>query len=214
MSIAHELTFTHVFVPAPAGEASKHTLLLLHGTGGNEHDLVALGHRIDPSAALLSPRGKVLEQGMPRFFRRLAEGVFDIPDLKRRTQELADFVEAAAGHYGLDQNRIIAVGYSNGANIAASMMLLRPEVLHEAILFRPMVPLVPEPLPDLSDFQVLIAAGNQDPIVSMDETERLATLLRNSGAEVTSHLANAGHGLTAEEIDIAANWIAAKLSIT
>src|SRR5262245_59000158 len=132
--------FIHEFVP---GNSSR-TLLLLHGTGGNERDLIALGRELDPNAALLSPRGKVLEHGMPRFFRRLAEGVFDLEDLKHRTNELADFVAAATHHYGLASDNVVAVGYSNGANIAASMLLLRPEILSAAILFRAMVPLIPD----------------------------------------------------------------------
>ena len=129
--------FIHEFVPG----SSSRTLLLLHGTGGNERDLIPLGRELDPNAALLSPRGKVLENGMPRFFRRLAEGVFDLEDLKYRTNELADFVTAAAQHYGFATDQLVAVGYSNGANIAASMLLLRPEIMHRAILFRAMVPL-------------------------------------------------------------------------
>src|SRR6266542_6119784 len=132
--------FIHEFVPG----TSHWTLLLLHGTGGNERDLIPLGRELDPNASLLSPRGKILENGMPRFFRRLAEGVFDLEDLKQRTNELADFVGRAAQHYKLAADQIVAVGYSNGANIAASMLLLRPEILHAAILFRTMVPLVPE----------------------------------------------------------------------
>src|SRR6184192_4850281 len=132
--------FIHEFVLGK----SERTLLLLHGTGGNERDLIPLGHELDPNAALLSPRGKVLENRLPRFFRRLAEGVFDLEDLKNRTHELADFVAAAAKHYGFASDNLVAVGYSNGANIAASMLLLRPEILSDAILFRAMVPLIPE----------------------------------------------------------------------
>src|SRR6059036_1039343 len=135
--------FIHQFVPGN----SARTLLLLHGTGGNERDLIPLGHELDPNASLLSPRGKMLENGMPRFFRRLAEGVFDLEDLQKRTHELADFVKAAAKHYGFASDNVVAVGYSNGANIAASMLLVRPEILSAAILFRAMVPLVPETQP-------------------------------------------------------------------
>ena len=135
--------FIHEFV---AGKSNR-TLLLLHGTGGNERDLIPLGRELDPNAALLSPRGKILENGMPRFFRRLAEGVFDLEDLKKRTHELADFVVAAADRYKIDIHNIVAVGYSNGANIAASMLLLRPEILSAAILFRAMLPLVPDQQP-------------------------------------------------------------------
>src|SRR5437762_1867112 len=184
--------FIHEFVPGTSGR----TLLLLHGTGGNEHDLIPLGRELDPNAALLSPRGQILENGMPRFFRRLAEGVFDVEDLKQRTNELADFVINATERYEIDMKNIIAVGYSNGANIAASMLLLRPEILPAAILFRAMVPLVPENLPDLSSVRVWMGAGNQDPIVPASETKRLAELLRRAGADVTIRFFNAGHGLT------------------
>src|SRR5207248_4811142 len=147
--------FIHEFV---AG-SSPRTLLLLHGTGGSERDLIPLGRELDPSASLLSPRGKVLENGMPRFFRRLAEGVFDLDDLKTRTQELAEFVAAAARHYEFDADEVVAVGYSNGANIAASILLLRPKVLRAAVLFRAMVPLLPKDLPDLSPVRVWVGAG-------------------------------------------------------
>jgi len=197
------LDFIHEFVPG----SSKRTLLLLHGTGGNEHDLIALGREIDPVAAILSPRGKVLENGMPRFFRRLAEGIFDEEDLKRRTHELADFVGAAAQHYKFATDEIVAVGYSNGANIAASLLLLRPETLRTAILFRAMVPLIPEKLPDLSSARIWISAGNQDPIIPTSETQRLVDLLRTAEADVTIRVVNAGHGLTNNEIEIARDWL-------
>jgi phospholipase/carboxylesterase len=198
-----ELDFIHEFVPG----SSKRTLLLLHGTGGNEHDLIPLGREIDPAASILSPRGKVLENGMPRFFRRLAEGIFDEEDLNRRTHELADFVGAAAQHYKFAADKIVAVGYSNGANIAASLLLLRPETLRAAILFRAMVPLVPKKLPDLSSARVWIGAGNQDPIIPTSETQRLVDLLRTAGADVTIRFVNAGHGLTNNEIEIARDWL-------
>src|SRR4030095_16128755 len=174
--------FIHEFVPG----TSNRTLLLLHGTGGNERELLPLGHELDPNASLLSPRGKILENGMPRFFRRLAEGVFDLEDLKTRTNELADFVAAAARHYELAADNIVGVGYSNGANIAASMLLLRPEIMHAAILFRAMVPLIPDILPDLSSVGVWTGAGDQDPIIPSSETQRLVDFLSQAGA--------AGHG--------------------
>jgi predicted esterase len=195
--------FIHEFVPG----SSSRTLLLLHGTGGNERDLIPLGRELDPNAALLSPRGKVLENGMPRFFRRLAEGVFDLEDLKYRTNELADFVAAAAQHYGFASGKLVAVGYSNGANIAASMLLLRPEILHAAILFRAMVPLVPDNLPDLSSVQVWIGAGNQDPIIPTSETQRLVELLREAGADVTIRFLESGHELTRDDVDAAREWL-------
>jgi len=197
------LDFVHEFVPG----SSKRTLLLLHGTGGNERDLIPLGRELDPRAALLSPRGKILENGMPRFFRRLAEGVFDLEDLKKRTNELAAFVAAAAQHYGFASDKVVAIGYSNGANIAASMLLLRPEILRAAILFRAMVPLVPEKLPDLSLLRVWIGAGNQDPIIPTSETQRLVELLRGAGADVTIRFFDAGHNLTDNEIEIARDWL-------
>jgi predicted esterase len=196
------LDFVHEFVPG----SSKQTLLLLHGTGGNEHDLIRLGREIDPTAGILSPRGKVLENGMPRFFRRLAEGVFDLADLKKRTNELADFIKAAAKHYEFAADKIVAVGYSNGANIAASILLLRPELLRAAILFRAMVPLVPDNLPDLSSVRVWIGAGDQDPIISASETQRLVKLLRQAGADVTVWFAHATHALTNIEIKTARRW--------
>ena len=197
------LNFVHEFVPG----SSTRTLLLLHGTGGNEHDLIPLGREVDPAAGILSPRGKVLENGMPRFFRRLAEGVFDEEDLKKNTYELADFVSAAAQHYEFPADKIAAVGYSNGANIAASLLLLRPKTLRAAVLFRAMVPLVPEKMPDLSSVRVWIGAGNQDPVIPTSETQRLVELLRSGRAEVTIHFVNAGHGLTSAEVETASQWL-------
>jgi phospholipase/carboxylesterase len=197
--------FIHEFIPG----SSARTLLLFHGTGGNERDLISLGRELDPNASLLSPRGKVLENGMPRFFRRLAEGVFDLEDLKKRTHELADFVIAAAKHYKIDIRHMIAVGYSNGANIAASILLLRPETFAAAILFRAMVPFVPETQPDLSSVRVLIGAGSIDPIVPASETKQLAELLRSAGAEVTIRFFQGGHELTHADIHAAQEWLRA-----
>ena len=196
--------FIHDFVPG----SSSRTLLLLHGTGGNERDLISLGRELDPNAALLSPRGKVLENGMPRFFRRLAEGVFDLEDLKYRTNELADFVAAAAQHYGFASDNVVAVGYSNGANIAASMLLLRPEILSAAILFRAMVPLIPDRQPNLPSIRVWIGAGAHDPIIPTSETNALAELLRNDGADVTIRYFQTGHQLTRDDVDAARDWLA------
>jgi predicted esterase len=201
------LGFRHRFVPARAG-ASSPVLLLLHGTGGTEDDLLPLGHTLLPGAALLAPRGRVLENGMPRFFRRLAEGVFDLNDLKHRTHELADFVAAAAAEYGFDARRVFAAGYSNGANIAASTLLLRPGVLAGALLLRAMLPLDPETSPDLAGVPVFMAAGRLDPIVPAESVERLAALLRQAGAGVTLRWQNSGHGLEREEIAAAAEWLA------
>jgi predicted esterase len=197
--------FIHEFVPG----SSKRTLLLLHGTGGNERDLIPLGHDLDPNASLLSPRGKVLENGMPRFFRRLAEGVFDLEDLKKRTHELADFVVSAAAHYKIDIKHMIAVGYSNGANIAASTLLLRPETFAAAISFRAMVPFVPDTQADLSSVRVLIGAGSSDPIVPASETKQLAELLRSAGADVTIRFFEGGHQLIQQDIHAAHEWLRA-----
>jgi predicted esterase len=195
--------FIHEFVSG----SSNRTLLLLHGTGGNERDLIPLGRELDPHAALLSPRGKVLENGMPRFFRRFAEGVFDLEDLKNRTNELADFVAAAAQHYGFASDNAVAVGYSNGANIAASMLFLRPRLLSAAVLFRAMVPLLPDTEPNLSSVRVWIGAGTDDPIIPTSETKGLAELLRSAGADVTIRFFQAGHELTLGDVEAAREWL-------
>jgi predicted esterase len=201
-----QLGFIHTFIPAKDPK-SPITLLLLHGTGGNENSLLPLGHSLAPGSALLSPRGKVLENGMPRFFRRLAEGVFDLEDLEFRSHELADFAEDASKVYKFDLTKLIAVGYSNGANIAASILLLRPQLLAGAVLFRPMVPLVPEKTPDLYGIPVLISAGLSDPIVAQEKSEQLAALLQDAGADVTLRWQDSGHELNSEEIKYAKEWL-------
>ena len=203
------LGFVHRFVPAQTSDAP--TLLLLHGTGGNENDLLPVGGMLDERAALLSPRGKVLEHGMPRFFRRLAEGVFDHEDLMRRTHELAGFVERAVDEYDIDQRRLFAVGFSNGANIAASLLLAYPRLLAGAVLLRAMVPFRPETLPDLLGTPVYIAAGRADQIVPAENTERLAHLLREAGAGVTLDWQPGGHGIGPEEIQSARDWLVEKI---
>ena len=200
------MDFIHRFIPAPAPPATR-TLLLLHGTGGDENDMIPLGRDLDPSAALLSPRGKVLENGMPRFFRRLAEGIFDEEDVVHRARELADFVGAAAARYDFDPERVIAVGFSNGANIAAAMLLLRPEALAGAILFRAMVPLVPPVLPNLAHARVLLSSGKQDPIVPVENAERLAAMLQEAGADVTSRFEPVGHALDMGDVAAAKQWL-------
>ena len=202
-----DLGFIHHFVPATS-DSSSPTLLLLHGTGGSEDDLLDLGHALVPGAALLSPRGKILENGMPRFFRRLAEGVFDEADLIHRTHELTDFVAAAAGHYGFDPKNVTAVGYSNGANIAASTLLLRPGTLRSAVLLRAMTPLIPEKNPDLQGTRVFMASGKNDPLMTPANVDQLAEILRASGADVTHHWSPAGHQLTSPEITVAQQWLA------
>jgi predicted esterase len=183
------------------------TLLLLHGTGGNEDDLIQVGQMISPSASLLSPRGNVLENGMPRFFKRLAEGVFDLEDLKFRTRELADFVKDASSIYGFDLNKTIAVGFSNGANIAASLLLSYPGTLMGAILFRAMVPFIPNSPLDLSDKKVLLSAGVYDPIVSESQTQSLYNILKKSRTNVTLKWQQSGHNLTESDILDAKEWL-------
>jgi predicted esterase len=199
------MTFQHYYKP-PA-KPGLPTLLMLHGTGGNEHDLVPLAETLVPGAGIVSPRGNVLEGTMPRFFRRLAEGVFDVEDLKVRTEELAVFVLAASERYKFDLARVIGVGFSNGANIAASLLLLRPGVLHKAVLFRAMVPIVPDPLPKLPGTPVLVSNGERDPLVSVKETERLVSLLRTAGADVTLVLQPVGHQLIQGDIEAAKKWL-------
>lgn len=201
-----DLGFEHVF-RAPASPAAP-TLLLLHGTGGTEHDLLPLAADIAPAAGILSPRGKVLEGSMPRFFRRLAEGVFDLEDLRFRTDELARFVEASAARYGLDAATIVAVGFSNGANIAASLLLLTPGVLAGAILFRAMVPIVPDPLPSLTGTRILMSNGRADPLIPMARAEALADLFRRCAADVTLEWQPGGHNLTKRDVELAAQWLA------
>jgi phospholipase/carboxylesterase len=198
------LGFVHRFTPAT--RPGLPALLLLHGTGGNEDDLLPLGERLLPGAALISPRGQVLERGMPRFFRRLAEGVFDLDDLRRRAGDLAAFVDAARAAYGVESPPV-AVGLSNGANIAAAMLLLSPGMLGGALLLRPMVPLVPETRPALQGVPVQINAGMADPLVTPEQSEALAGLLRDAGAIVSLDWIRGGHNLTPSDLEIGARFL-------
>lgn len=201
--------FIHRFIPAPdVDPADAPTLLLLHGTGGNENDLLQIGRTLSPAANLLSPRGRILENGMPRFFRRLAEGVFDEADLIHRTHELADFIKTAAERYHIDAQRITAAGYSNGANIAASLLLHHPGLLRGAVLLRAMVPLIPENTPDLTGTRVFLASGLHDPILPVENARRLAAMLRTAGADLTMLEIDTGHQLTSGELDTARQWLA------
>jgi predicted esterase len=196
--------FVHRWVPGSSGD----TLLLLHGTGGDESSLLQLGQALLPGAGRLSPRGQVLEGGrMPRFFRRIAEGVFDLDDLVMRTHELADFLAESAEEYGFDPRRVTAVGFSNGANIAASLLLLRPEALQRAVLFRAMVPLEPQPPLAIPGTPVWLGGGRNDPIVPPGNTEHLARLLTDRGARVTLDWRSAGHQLAQGEVEDAAAWL-------
>jgi predicted esterase len=182
-------------------------MLLLHGTGGNEDDLLPLGRMLDPDASILSPRGKVLEGGYPRFFRRFAEGVLDIEDLKTRTDELVRFVEAASTEHGFAGARMIAVGYSNGANIAASTLTLHPDTLQAAVLFRPMFPFEPDSPPDLDGVRVFIASATNDPLIDRRDPARLAQVLEDGGADVTLDWSAAGHQLERAEVDAVKTWL-------
>jgi len=187
-------------------DPQKPTLLLLHGTGGNELDLLPIAGMIDDSAGVLSVRGNILENGMPRFFRRLAEGVFDIEDLIFRTKELNDFLSEAAEKYEFDRNNIVAIGYSNGANIAASLLFHYENALKAAVLHHPMVPLRGIELPNLEGTSVFIGAGTNDPICSPEESTELQKLLEGANAKVELHWENRGHQLTADEVEAAAEW--------
>jgi phospholipase/carboxylesterase len=200
-----DLGFDHRFLPGD--DESGPTLLLLHGTGGSEEDLISLGQDLAPGASILTPRGKVSQYGAARFYRRLAEGVFDHEDLLFRTHELAEFIEAAAQEYGFDDSKVVAVGYSNGANLAGSTILLHPGLLRAAVLFRPMVPFEPGVTPDLSGMPVFMAAGRMDRMIPQDNTQRLADILAEAGADVDLRWRNVGHPLTYEEVGEARKWL-------
>lgn len=203
MTTATTLSFVHRHEPATV--AGRPPLLLLHGTGGDEDDLLPLGRMIAPGAALLSPRGKVLEHGMPRFFRRRAEGVFDEDDVRLQANALADFIAEARAAYGLASP--VAVGFSNGANIAAAAMLLRPEALAGAVLIRAMVPLAKPPAAELPGTPVLILSGAADPIVPAENVSRLAGQLKAAGATVTHETLPTGHGLTQADAALAKRFL-------
>jgi len=204
-----DLGFVHRYLPGE--DDSGPTLLMLHGTGGNEEDLVGLGETLAPGAAMLSPRGKVSEYGAPRFFRRVAEGVFDHEDLLFRTHELAEFVEAASVEYGFERSKLVVVGYSNGANVAASTILLHPGLLRAAVLFRAMVPFEPDLTPDLSGMPIFLAAGRMDRMIPPDNAQRLADILLEAGADVDLRWRNVGHPLTYEDVSEAKQWLAGLL---
>ncbi|MBM7692718.1 phospholipase/carboxylesterase [Peribacillus deserti] len=198
----------HIFNKGTRPEAP--TLLLLHGTGGTEHDLLGLAELISPESNVLSVRGNVLENGMPRFFRRLAEGVFDEEDLIFRTRELKDFIDQSAADHGFDRNNVVAVGYSNGANIAGSLLFHYENSLKGAVLHHPMVPRRGIDVPDLSGTPVFIGAGKNDPICPAAETEELSSILQDARAEVEVYWENYGHQLTRSEVDKAADWFQKK----
>lgn len=202
------LPFVHRWIPPEPGRGD--TLLLLHGTGGDENDLIPLGKSLAPGAGMLSPRGRILENGMPRFFRRLSEGVFDEADLRTQAAALAGFLTGAAGVYGFNPARVTAVGFSNGANIAAAMLMLHPGSLAGALLYRAMVPLRPPLAPQRGPVAVLLSEGRSDPIVPESEAEELAALLSAAGAKVSLQWRDAGHALIAEDVAAGRAWLAAR----
>jgi phospholipase/carboxylesterase len=204
MSTAADLGFIHRFVPGQ--DTGRPPLLVLHGTGGDENDLVPLAERIAPGRTVLSPRGKVLEQGMPRFFARGPDGVWDLDDFKHSTSELAGFLKRARAHYKIEKP--IALGYSNGANVAWSLLLREPDALAGAILMRAMLPFDPRPLPDLEGKPVLVLAGSHDELVPVERAGLLAALLGEAGADVTYEVLRAGHALTGEDLKLAGEWLA------
>jgi predicted esterase len=198
----------HRFIPG-TGANARTTLLLLHGTGGDENDLVPLASKLLPGASILSPRGAVSERGAPRFFKRLAEGVFDLEDLALRTQQLIRFIDSSVAKYEIDSRKIIAVGFSNGANIAASVLLTGPPIFAAAVLFRAMVPFEPKSPAKLPGTPVLLSSGEWDPIATPEQARRLQSLLTTAGAVATINFFNAGHSLTNDDVLDAAHWIAA-----
>jgi phospholipase/carboxylesterase len=205
--VTDDLGFVHRFLHS-VDAASRDTLVVLHGTGGDENDLISLGQTIAPGAAILSPRGNVLENGAPRFFKRLAEGVFDPQEVRSRAEELARFIQSATTRYALDPERIFALGYSNGANAASSVMFIEPGLIKGAILLRPMLVYEPERPTDLSGSSVLISAGRMDPIVPSRSVERLAELFQSARAKVTLKWQMVGHNLVPSEVNEAAAWLA------
>ena len=205
--MTEDLDFVHRFIPAD-DPTSGETLVVLHGTGGDENDLIGIGRAIAPGASILSPRGKVLENGAPRFFKRLAEGVFDPNEVRSRAEELSRFIRAAVIKYSLDPARVFAFGYSNGANVASTVMFIDPGVLQRAILFRPMLVFEPDEIPDLSGTSVLISAGRSDPIVPTSSVDRLVALFKQSHTDVTLKWQLVGHNLAPSEVREAADWLA------
>ncbi len=200
--------FIHQFVRG----TSATTVLALHGTGGVETDLIPLAQSLFPNARVLAPRGNISENGAARFFRRFAEGVFDLENLREETAKLADFVAASGQKYGFEAQKVVALGYSNGANIAASLLLSRPETLAGAVLLRGMTPFEPQNRPDLDGKAIFLASGRFDPIVPTQSVENLAQIFQRAGADVELRWENASHGLTSADIEAAREFVAQKFA--
>jgi predicted esterase len=205
MPLTTDLNYIHTFVPAPSDSSRPVTLLLLHGTGGDENSLLPLGNDLWPGAALLGLRGKVLENGMPTSFRFTDPSMGDV---RSRAEELAQFIRAASERYGFSMRRLIIVGHSNGANLAASLILLHPHYLAGAILFRVMVPLVPEIIRDFHQLSIFIGAASLDPLIAAGQTEELAAIFRSGGADVAISWHPGGHEIGEEDVQAARNWLA------
>jgi len=206
MQSTTDLNYIHTFVPAPSNSSRPVTLLLLHGTGGDENSLLSLGNDLCPGAALLGLRGKVLENGMPPSFRRFTEA--GIGDIRSRTEELAQFIRAASERYGFSTRRLVVVGHSDGANLAASLILLHPHYLAGAVLFRVMVPLLPDLIRDLSNLFIFIGAATLDPLIPADQASELAAIFKSGGAKVAISWHEGGRELGEDDIQAARNWLA------
>jgi|SRR5690349_12845673 predicted esterase len=206
MQSTTDLNYIHTFVPAPSNSSRPVTLLLLHGTGGDENSLLSLGNDLCPGAALLGLRGKVLENGMPPSFRRFTEA--GIGDIRSRTEELAQFIRAASERYGFSTRRLVVVGHSDGANLAASLILLHPHYLAGAVLFRVMVPSLPDLIRDFSNLFIFIGAATLDPLIPADQASELAAIFKSGGAKVAISWHQGGRELGEDDIQAARNWLA------
>lgn len=203
------MTHHHIYIE---NDKTQPVFLLLHGTGGTEEDLIPLARTINPQASILSVRGNVSENGMNRFFRRLAMGVFDEEDLESRTKELYQFVNEAAVEYEFDRKNVVALGYSNGANIAASMLYFFNDAYRAALLLHPMVPFHNRDMVELNQLPIFIGAGTNDPICPPDETHGLTNKIEAKNGNVTTFWGNAGHSLTKDEVEHALSWYQQNLS--